>query len=62
MNIKRKLNDALEQIESSEELDKRVMNSTIYKEQKKMLFSKYKLATRNLFIILSVFFSIAVAV
>ena len=35
MNIKRKLNDALEQIEASEELDKRVMNSTIYKEQKK---------------------------
>lgn len=62
MNIKRKLNDALAQIEVSEELDKRIINSTIYKEPKKMSFSKYKLATRNLFIILAVFFSMAVVV
>lgn len=57
MNIKRKLNDALEQIKASDELDKRVMNSTIYKEQKKMSFSKYKLAYSFCIFILVMFIS-----
>lgn len=62
MSIKKNLNDALSQIEASEELDRRVMNSTINKNLKKIPFSKYKLAMRTLLIILAVFSSMVIVV